>query len=52
MPLAPEQRDGYFRDGYLLVRGLIDADTLDRIDTRFLALASGEIPAPFPGRHQ
>lgn len=44
--LTAEDRDRYWRDGYLLLRGLIDSETLARIDARFLALVSGEVAAP------
>lgn len=46
MALSAEQRDRYWRDGFVLVRGLVDAETLDRIDARFRALAMGAAPAP------
>jgi hypothetical protein len=40
--LTGEDRERYWRDGYVLFRGLIDKETLDRIDARFLALVTGE----------
>jgi phytanoyl-CoA hydroxylase len=44
--LTADQRDGYQREGYVLVRGLIDAEMLERIDARFRALVAGEVPVP------
>jgi phytanoyl-CoA hydroxylase len=46
MPLSADERAGYERDGYLLARALIDADMLQRLDDRFLALVAGSIPTP------
>jgi hypothetical protein len=43
--LTNEDRDQYWRDGYVLLRGLIGSETLARIDARFLALANGEAAA-------
>ena len=43
--LTGEDRGRYWRDGYVLLRGLIDRETLDRIDARFLALVNGEATA-------
>ena len=46
MALNADQLDQYAREGFVLVRRLVDADTLQRIDARFVALATGEEPAP------
>jgi phytanoyl-CoA hydroxylase len=46
MPLTADERGRYQRDGYLLVRSLIDPSTLMRIDDRFQALVTGELPTP------
>lgn len=46
MPLSADQREGYQREGYLLVRSLIDADTLQQIDQRFRELVTGAAPKP------
>ncbi len=46
MPMTADDRNRYERDGYLLVRGLIDAETLQRIDERFRELATGQLPRP------
>jgi len=43
--LTGEERDRYWRDGYVLLRGLIDRETLVRIDARFRALVTGEATA-------
>ena len=43
--LTGEDRERYWRDGYVLLRGLIDKETLERIDARFLALVTGEATA-------
>jgi phytanoyl-CoA hydroxylase len=44
--LCQDQLDRYRQDGYVLIRQLIGADTLERIDARFQALATGIEPAP------
>jgi phytanoyl-CoA hydroxylase len=44
--LTAEDCDRYWRDGYLLLRGLIDSEMLARIDARFLAIVSDEVPVP------
>ena len=46
MPLTSEQHEQYLRDGYILIRGLIDADTLEQIDARFHSLAMGTASPP------
>jgi phytanoyl-CoA hydroxylase len=46
MPLSADERDGYWREGYVLRRRLIDPATLERIETRFEALACGEATTP------
>ena len=46
MSLTADERDRYWREGYVLVRGLVDAATLERIDARFQVLATGAEPAP------
>jgi len=46
MPLTPEQRDRYRNDGYLLVRALIDPETLAALDQRFCAIAMRAVPTP------
>jgi phytanoyl-CoA hydroxylase len=46
MALSAAERDHYWRVGYVLVRGLVDAETLARLDARFEALVTGEVPAP------
>jgi phytanoyl-CoA hydroxylase len=46
MPLTQEELDRYWREGYLLVRRLIDSETLTRIDARFLALTRGKAERP------
>jgi phytanoyl-CoA hydroxylase len=43
MPLTQDDREQYRREGYALVRGLIDSGTLKRIETHFLALVAGEV---------
>jgi phytanoyl-CoA hydroxylase len=45
MSLTLDQREHYEREGYVLIPGLIDAETLERIDARFLALVRGEVAA-------
>jgi phytanoyl-CoA hydroxylase len=42
--LTDDERDRYWRDGYVMRRGLIDRETLARIEARFLAIVSGEVP--------
>jgi phytanoyl-CoA hydroxylase len=44
--LTSNDHEHYLREGYVLIPGLIDADTLDRIDARFRALVSGSTPVP------
>ncbi len=46
MSLTAEELDQYARQGFILMRGLIDPDTLSRIDARFLELATGEATPP------
>ncbi len=46
MSLTADERDHYRREGYVLVRELIDTGTLERIDDRFQALATGAAAAP------
>ncbi len=46
MSLTAGERDHYRREGYVLVRELIDTGTLERIDDRFQALATGAAAAP------
>lgn len=46
MSLTAQESDHYWREGYVLLRGLIDPATLKRIDERFLALVADETPAP------
>lgn len=46
MSLTADDLHRYRHDGFLLIRKLIDEDTLARIDARFLALVAGEVPAP------
>ena len=46
MPLTADERDRYWREGHLLVRGLIDSGTLEQIDARFQALATESATAP------
>ena len=46
MALTADDLERYQREGFLLIRGLIDADTLVRIDARFLALVTGEASPP------
>ena len=41
MPWTQSDRQHYFEKGYVLIRRLIDGDTLAQIDAQFLALASG-----------
>ena len=45
MPLTADERDRYWREGYVLARKLIDARTLAQLDDRFRAIASGAEPA-------
>jgi len=44
--LTTEDHEHYLAEGYILVRGLIDADTLERIDARFHALVAGTVAPP------
>jgi phytanoyl-CoA hydroxylase len=46
MPLTAEQRGQYQRDGFIQIRALIDAETLQRIDARFRALVTSRLPMP------
>lgn len=46
MPWTRDDRQRYLREGYVLVRGLIDTDTLDRVEAHFKALVLGEATAP------
>ena len=39
------ERDRYDRDGYLLVKGLVAPATLARLEARFVAIATGAVPA-------
>ncbi len=47
-PLTEADIQAYWRDGYLLVHGLVDAAALQACDQRFCAFARGDIP-PAPG---
>jgi phytanoyl-CoA hydroxylase len=44
--LTQEQRDQYERDGYILVKGLVDKERLAKYKQRFIEIASGKIPKP------
>jgi len=46
MSLTADDLQQYQREGFVLIRRLIDADTLARIDARFLALVAGEAGPP------
>jgi phytanoyl-CoA hydroxylase len=46
MPLTDEEHGRYQRDGFLLMRRLIDSDVLRRIDARFRSLVLGTTPPP------
>lgn len=47
-PVAPQERDAYERDGYLVARGLFGADELEPWHRRFLEIVSGRV-APAAG---
>ena len=46
MSLTPAEREHYWREGFVLLRGLIDEATLRRIDERFRALVAGDAAVP------
>lgn len=46
MGLASSERERYQREGYLLLPGLFDRDSLGRFEARFVELASGSVPPP------
>lgn len=46
LSFSADERERYRRDGYVLVRGLIDAEALARLDARFLALVEAAVPPP------
>ena len=46
MTLGPADLDSYWEQGYVLLPGLIDPDSLARLEERFLELAGGRRQAP------
>lgn len=44
--LSAEQLEQYERDGYILVRGLVGRDELNKYKQRFIELSTGTIPKP------
>ena len=46
MTLAAPDLDSYWEQGYVLLPGLIDPDSIGRFEERFLELASGRLPPP------
>jgi len=46
MDLADSDRDFYWDNGYLLLPGLIDPESVERLEARFLALLEERVPRP------
>ncbi|XOV81977.1 MAG: phytanoyl-CoA dioxygenase family protein [bacterium] len=44
--LTEQQRQSYWSQGYLLLRGLVEQEWLNRFNERFLALVRGSAPLP------
>ena len=50
MALTDDQKAAFFKDGYIIVRNLLNQDEVETLRERYAALATGNVP-DYPHRH-
>ena len=50
MALTDDQKTAFFKDGYIVVRNLLNQDEVETLRERYAALATGNVP-DYPHRH-